>query len=361
MIPKHASEEMKEALPRIAAHVEASIETLRAYGPSAAWGTAVDATLAIHRGPKHLLRAQIVLLGSMAGGGAAHGEALERFASGVELLHLFMLVHDDVMDNATMRRGQPALRIALTAADAGLDWQAARDMAIVMGSALSMVAVRRMLPGPRGDAGAAAACDTMIEACYHAGAGQFHDLLGFRGLGANEAALRRALVDKTAYHSFAAPFAAGLLLARPEADTRSAIAWGEHIGVAFQATDDLADLVTPPSVTGKDALRDLLLGRPSLPLLLLHERTVGEDAAFLASIAGKQVIDIGERAALNEILERTAVVPACADRVRAEIAAATAIGDAAGFPPAAREAMRVFERALLAYANRTAEAARDAD
>ena len=34
--------------------------------------------------------------------------------------------------------------------------------------------------------------------------------------------------------------------------------WGEHVGVAFQATDDLSDLVTAPSVTGKDGLRDLL-------------------------------------------------------------------------------------------------------
>lgn len=361
MIPRQASEEFNDTLPRISSGIEAAIEGLRGYGLAPQWGAAIDATLAIHRGPKHLLRAQIVLLGSLAGGGAAHGEALERFAIGVELLHLFMLVHDDVMDGATMRRGRPALRIALTQADPGLDWQAARDMAIVVGSALSMLGVRRLLPGASGAAGAIPASDAIIESLFHAGAGQFHDLLGFRGLGGDEASLRRALVDKTAYHSFAAPFAAGLLLARPDADTNAAIRWGEHIGVAFQATDDLADLVTPPSITGKDGLRDLLLGRPSLPLLLLRERAKGEDASFLASIAGKQVVDIGERAALNEILDRTAVVPACADRVRAEIEAATAIGDGAGFPAKAREAMRVFERALLAYAARTAEAAKDAD
>ncbi len=361
MIPSHASDEFKDTLPRISAQVEASIESMRGYGVSAPWGAAIDATLAIHRGPKHLLRAQIILLGSMAGGGAARGEALERFAAGVEILHLFMLVLDDVMDNATLRRGQPALRIALTRADPAIDWQAARDMAIIVGSSLSMLAVRRMMPGPGSGAGAPAAFELMLESCFHAGAGQFQDLLGFRGLGDDEAALRRALVDKTAFHSFGAPFAAGLLLANASASTASALSWGEHIGVAFQATDDLADLVTSPAVTGKDALRDLLLGRPSLPLLLLRERTAGDDAAFLASIAGKQVVDIGERAALNEILDRTGVVPACAERIRAEIAAAGQAGDAAGFPEPAREGMRVFERALLAYANQIAEAARDAE
>ena len=360
MIPRQASEEFNDTLPRISSGIEAAIEGLRGYGLAPQWGAAIDATLAIHRGPKHLLRAQIVLLGSLAGGGAAHGEALERFAIGVELLHLFMLVHDDVMDSATLRRGQPTLRIALTRADAGIDWQAARDMAIVVGSALSMAAVQRMLPGPSSGPGALAACERMIESCFHAGAGQFQDLLGLRGLDANEGSLRRALVEKTAYHSFGAPFAAGLLLADAAADTSKALAWGEHIGVAFQATDDLADLVTPPSVTGKDALRDLLLGRPSLPLMLLRERAAGDDAAFLASIAGKQVIDIGERAALNEIIERTGVVPACAERIRSEIGDATSAGDASGFPSKARDAMRVFERSLLAYADRIVEAARDA-
>jgi geranylgeranyl diphosphate synthase type I len=351
---------MQEALPRISTLVGASLEALRAYGAAPAWSAAVDATLAIHRAPKHLLRAQLVLLGAMAGGGAPEGEAVERFAAGVELLHLFMLVHDDVMDSATLRRGQPTLRIALTRADPGIDWQAARDMAIVVGSAVSMLAVRSIVPGLGSGAGAFAACETMLEACLHAGAGQFQDLLGFRGLARDESALRTELIDKTAHVSFAAPFAAGLLLANPAADTKPAMKWGEHIGVAFQATDDLTDLVAPPAVTGKDALRDLLLGRPSLPLLLLHERAAGEDAAFLQSIAGKQVVDIGERAALNDIIERSGVIEACAERIRSEIASATRVGDAAAFPAAAREGMRVFERSLLDHANATAEAARAA-
>lgn len=360
MIPRYAREEMKDALARVEDLAQSSIGSLRAYGESHVWAAAVDATLAIQQAPKHLLRAQLVLLGSLAGGGPIEGPAIERFATGVELLHLFMLVHDDVMDNATIRRGKPALRIALQKADPTLDWQTARDTAIVVGSTLSMLAVRLLMPGRGAGAGAIAACDTMIEACFHAGAGQFQDLLGFRRLAAGEGALRRALVGKTAYHSFAAPFAAGLLLASPASDIAPALAWGEHVGVAFQATDDLMDLLTPPSETGKDALRDLLLGRPSLPLHLLRERATGDDVSFLESVIGKHVIDIGERAALLDLMERTGVVTACAERIRVEIAEASAIGDAARFPAAAREGMSLFERSLLAYASATIEAARNA-
>lgn len=360
MIPRYAREEMKDALPRVDAIVGDSIESLLAYGSSPAWTAAVDATLAIHGGPKHLIRAQLVMLGSMAGGGSAEGEALERFAAGVELLHLFMLVLDDVMDNATIRRGQPALRLAIQAVDSTIGWQTARDMATVVGSTLSILATRRMMPVSASGAGGPAAFELMLEACVHAGAGQFQDLLGFRALGDNEATLRGTVVDKTAFHSFAAPFAAGLLLASPAASTKAAMRWGEHVGVAFQATDDLSDLVTAPSVTGKDGLRDLLLGRPSLPLLLLRDSLSEDDLAFVDSIAGKQVVAVGERAALHRIVEQSGVAAACAGRIRSEIERAAAVADAAGFPDPAREGMRVFERSLLAYADQVIEDVRDA-
>lgn len=351
MIPKYAREEMKDALPRVDELVGESIEALLRYGASPAWTAAVDATLAIHRGPKHLIRAQLVLLGSLAGGGPAEGKAVERFCAGVELLHLFMLVLDDVMDNATIRRGQPALRLAIQKADPSLSWQAARDLATVVGSTLSMLAIRRMTPGPDSGKGDLAAFELMLEACLHAGAGQFQDLLGFRALDDSEATLRSALIDKTAFHSFAAPFAAGILLASPGADTARAMRWGEHVGVAFQATDDLTDLVSPPSVTGKDGLRDLLLGRPSLPLLLLREQLSEDDLAFVDAIAGKQVVAVGERGALHRIVEQSGVAAACAARIRAELQAAASIADAAGFPEPAREGMRLFERSLLAHAD----------
>lgn len=359
MIPRYAREEMKDALPRIDTLVDESIESLIGFGASPAWTAAIDAVLAIHRGPKHLLRAQLVLLGGLAGGGAAEGDEIERFAAGVELLHLFMLVLDDVMDNATLRRGKPALRLALQQVDPSIDWQTARDMATVVGSTLSMLAIRRMAPGARSGPGGLTAFERMLEACLHAGAGQFQDLLGFREVGDSETTLRGALVDKTAYHSFAAPFASGILLASPSADTAAAMRWGEHIGVAFQATDDLTDLVAPAAVTGKDALKDLLLGRPSLPLLLLRERLSEDDLAFVDAIAGKQVVAVGERGALHRIVEQSGVAAACATRIRGELERAAKIADGAGYPEAAREGMRVIERSLLAHADTLVADARE--
>src|SRR5580698_9098705 len=163
MVPKLARPELLAPVQRVASRVDGAIEGLRAYGRSPLWADALSSTLAIERGSTHLLRAQLVLLGSLAAGGAAEGDGLERFAAGVELLHLFMLVHDDVMDNAVLRRGQPTLRVALQAADTTLGWDPARDLAIVVGNLLHVLALRHLTPGPGSTPGDAAACELVLE------------------------------------------------------------------------------------------------------------------------------------------------------------------------------------------------------
>jgi geranylgeranyl diphosphate synthase type I len=334
---------------RIVRRVDGAIEQMSTYGDSPAWRDAVSAVLALSRAPKHLVRAQLVLLGSLVGGGAPSGERIERFAAGVELLHLFMLVHDDVMDNATRRRGRPALRVAIQAADPSIGWLEARDLAVIMGNMLNVLAMQHLLPGAGATAGEEAACSMLLEACCRAGAGQFHDLLGFRRLGGDEAALRREIIDKTAYQAFAAPLAAGLILARAEADTKAAIAWGCSMGLALQTLDDLTDLVAPPALTGKDGLRNLLEGRPSLPLLLLHARTTGEDRDFLEATLGKKSMEFGERARLADLIKRYDIVEGCASWIRAEVAAAGQPGAAESFTNEAREGMAVVEQSLLEH------------
>lgn len=354
---KAIREELDAPTERIARRVDGAIEQMSAYGSSPAWRDAVAAVLAISQGKRHLVRAQLVLLGSLAGGGDPAGDRLERFAAGVELLHLFMLVHDDVMDNATRRRGKPALRVAIQAADPSIEWLTARDLAVIMGNMLNVLAMRHLAPGAGATAGEAEACELLLEACCRAGAGQFHDLLGLRRLGDGEEALRRELIDKTAYQAFAAPFAAGLVLAQPGADRAEAIAWGCSMGLAFQALDDLTDLVAPPAVTGKDALRDLIEGRPSLPSFLLHARTTGDDRDLLESVAGKRAMEFGERARLDDLIRRHGIVKDCAAWVRAEVAEAGRSSAASSFTKAAKVGMAAVEQSLLHHLDEVVEEA----
>ena len=357
MVPKLARPEFEAPVARIARRAEEAIEGMRSYGRTPLWGEAVAATLSIARATSHLLRAQLVLLGNLAAGGPASGEPVERFSVGVELLHLFMLVHDDVMDGAQLRRGRPTLRVALQSAAPSIEWLIARDLSIVVGNVVNVLATRHLVASSR-DAGEAAAAELVLDGCCRAGAGQFQDLLGFTGLGDGEEALRRELVDKAAFHGFAAPFAAGVRLASESAALEPAIAWGSAVGLAFQATDDLADLVSSPAVTGKDSLRDLLEGRPSLPLHFLRERAAGADRELVEAMLGKHMIEYGDRARLDELVRELGVVALTADWARVQLDAAARAHEGSGFTPAAREGMAAIERGLASYLDKiTADSA----
>lgn len=358
MVPKLARPEFEAPVARIAEGVLGAVGGMRAFGRGDLWAEAVRATLDTARATSHLMRAQLVLLGEIAGGGGADAARVERFAAGVELLHLFMLVHDDVMDNAQLRRGRPTLRVALAAAAPRLEWQQARDLAIVVGNVLNVLGTRLIQPGAGASAGEAAAAELVLEGCCRAGAGQFQDLIGFTGLD-DEAALRREIIDKSAFHAFAAPFAAGVRLAPGGADAEPALAWGRHVGSAFQAIDDLADLVSSPAVTGKDSLRDMLEGRTSLPIHFLRLRASGADRDLVDATLGRHNIEYGLRARLLDMVHELGVVEACAGWARAEIEAAARVTEASGYALAAREGTVAIERELLAHLDALVERARE--
>jgi geranylgeranyl pyrophosphate synthase len=257
-----------------------------------------------------------------------------------------MLVHDDVMDNANLRRGRPTLRVAMQAADSSVPWMQARDLAVVMGNLLNVLAMKHLTTHGVHDERASG---IVLEALSRAGAGQFHDLLGFRGIADEDEAFRRELIDKAAYHGFAAPFAAGLCLASDDADPAPALAWGTHVGLAYQEARDLADLVASPADLGKDSLRDLLQGRASLPLLFLRRRAQGEDREQLDAICGRATLEMGERAWLDDLVRKEGVVEDCVAWVRDELAQAARVRESSGFRAFAREGMATIETILAGH------------
>src|SRR5690606_28810786 len=94
--------------------------------------------------------------------------SLWTFAAGIELLHTFMLIHDDVADRATLRRNAPALHLQLGAGRAG------EDLAVVAGDYLFARAIELMLGC--GATHAALATRYYLQVCRDTAAGQALDL-----------------------------------------------------------------------------------------------------------------------------------------------------------------------------------------
>jgi geranylgeranyl diphosphate synthase type I len=205
----------------------------------------------------------------VAGWALASGElgqrvpwGLTEFAAGFELLHTFMLIHDDVADRATTRRGGPILHRMLGAGRPG------EELAVVVGDHVYARAVETMLGS--GLAHAARATKYLMAVCRHTGVGQYLDLELSRAP-LDQVNLFQALKVanlKTAQYGFVAPLVAGAMLGGAGGDQKDALERvGRQWGLAFQLQDDLLGLFGDDRVVGKDGGGDFYEGKRTFPVI----------------------------------------------------------------------------------------------
>jgi geranylgeranyl diphosphate synthase type I len=258
------------------------------------------------------IRPLVCLLAAEAAGGAAEpgdGAAAVDVAAAVELTHEFSLIHDDVEDGDTVRRGRPALWAEVGVAQAVNAGDALFAVArVVLGGAAVPDTVHRSLMA-RYDA----ACLALAE-------GQALDL-GFETAPAVAPEAYVAMVRRKtgALLGFAA--AAGWLAGGGPGGGAEALArYGEAVGVAFQMWDDVLGLWGKPERTGKPAGADLVRRKRSLPVLLaLADPALATDlSAYLDAPDGAT----DAAAALSERMAAAGLARAVADEARGWVAAA---------------------------------------
>jgi geranylgeranyl pyrophosphate synthase len=207
-----------------------------------------DAAMTLAAGGKRL-RPLLVLLCA----GEADAESSVRAASAIELVHMATLVHDDVIDAAPLRRGQPTV-----AASSG------RDRATATGDLLFSRAFA-LLAG----AGDRRAIELISEASVALARGELAQRQdAFDTSIGEERYLERCRLKTAALFSCACLL--GLSAAGLEEDG-PARGFGAEVGLAFQLLDDVLDVSGPPERTGKARGTDLLDGTVTLPLIAAAE------------------------------------------------------------------------------------------
>lgn len=239
-----------------------------AHGPP----LAVHAGETIAAGGKRL-RPLLVLLA--AGPRPADEERLVRSAVAVELVHSATLVHDDVLDEAPLRRGRPTV-----VATAG------PGMATATGDLLFSRAFAEL-------AGAGALVEGVRALSAATSALARGELLQREDAWASRVTVDRYLARcelKTA-----CLFQAACELGALEAGDGHGDAlgdFGRRVGVAFQILDDVLDVAGPPERTGKHRGTDLLDGTVTLPLILARERAPAVAAVDLRSVRTAQQAEV---------------------------------------------------------------------
>jgi heptaprenyl diphosphate synthase len=183
-------------------------------------------------------------------------------AAAIELTHLASLYHDDVMDEAPLRRGVPSAHIV---------W--GNSVAILTGDLLFSRASTMM--SRLGERAMALQAETFERLCI----GQMHETVGPQPGEDAIAHYLRVLSDKTGSLISAAARAGVRYANGPEEYEAPLVNFGEKIGVAFQLADDGIDLAPAADSTGKKAGTDLRAGVPTLPTLLLAQAAISDPEA----------------------------------------------------------------------------------
>ncbi|HEY2666146.1 MAG TPA: polyprenyl synthetase family protein [Actinomycetota bacterium] len=249
-------------------------------------------------------------------GGAPDGPEILRAAGSLELLHTFAILHDDVMDQAVLRRGLPALHRRLAderrAAGHPNDADTYGVSVAVLAGDLALVLSDAMMAGSGfGKETVARALVPLEEMRVQAVAGQYVDILeaGGPSTGPEEAARIARL--KTAGYSVVGPVAVGTALADPPPAVSEALArYARAVGEAFSLRDEVLGLFADAEETGKDAESDLRRGKPT---------TLIADAIARSPIARRQVIEglwgnpeatIADLGVIREIVEASGALGA---------------------------------------------------
>jgi geranylgeranyl pyrophosphate synthase len=260
------------------------------------------------------LRPLLVVLAA----GGADGSGVVRGAVAVELVHAATLVHDDILDAAALRRGQPTVVAA-----------GGRDIAVATGDLLFARAFTELLPsGVEAVRALSQAGSALAEGELMQRADAFDATVSV------ERYLHRCEL-KTA-----CLFVAACRLGAIEAGDGDALdPFARDIGLAFQILDDVLDVSGPAERTGKHRGTDLLDGTVTLPFILA--RTHDPELAAAPGMTPSEAEAICDRIAATGALEES--------RARAlELVAGAKASLPDDLPPAQRRALDLVADSVVA-------------
>jgi len=202
-------------------------------------------------------------------------------ASIVELLHTASLVHDDVVDEANIRRGLPSINAL---------WR--NKISVLMGDYM----LSKCLIGAA-STGNVRFMQILAESAKRLSKGELSQIEKSRKLNITETEYFEIISDKTAALISAASELGALTTSRNIDDHERLKKFGENLGIAFQIKDDLLDYYGKHSVIGKPVGNDLKDKKITLPLLFAFKKANTDEIRKIKrrlkkGVNGKQVKDI---------------------------------------------------------------------
>lgn len=217
-----------------------------------------------------------------------NGDDIKIFSTIFEYMHTATLLHDDLVDNAILRRGKPAAHSI---------WS--NPIVVLVGDFLfaraSSIAV---------ETGDLKALKIMAEVLENMSQGEIHQLIRKGNLDLSEEEYFEVIRRKTAV-LFQGASRIGALIAKASEEQETALSeYGFNLGIAFQMADDLLDYTSDTTVLGKEVGADLKEGKVTLPVIYSLRKAESGDRVQMEKIIKNRNFSVDDFEVLIEMLKK---------------------------------------------------------
>lgn len=253
------------------------------------------------------LRPAFCYWGFIGAGGDPDDATVIDAGAAFEFLQAFALVHDDVMDGSSTRRGFRTAHLTFADRHAAEGWRGegrrfGEGVAILIGDLAHVYAdlMLRSAPQP--------VLEVWDELRIELNVGQYLDILGTARADTDPAAARLIARYKSGKYTIERPLHVGAAVAgRPRQLEAELSAYGDPLGEAFQLRDDILGAFGESTMTGKPVGDDLREGKPT-PLLAVASREADNRQRDALDRIGSADLDDDEVAAIQDVLRDTGAV-----------------------------------------------------
>ena len=232
-----------------------------------------------------------------------HPEDILMPAIGLETYHNYTLLHDDLMDNADVRRGHQTVHRR---------WDA--NKAILSGDSMLVLAYQRMQQVPADKL--PAVLDLFTETALEIGEGQEYDMTFETRNDVTEEEYIEMIRLKTSVLLACALKIGALLADAPQEDADRLYRFGEQLGLAFQLQDDLLDVYGDPKVFGKAIGGDITSNKKTYMLINAINRANAEQRKELEQwIAAKDFNREEKVAAVTRLYDEIGIRQLCEEKI----------------------------------------------
>ena len=206
----------------------------------------------------------------------------KQFAAVIEFLHTATLLHDDVVDVSSLRRGRPTANAAYGNASS-----------VLVGDFIYSRAFQLLV-----DIGDIRILKDIADTTNRIAEGEVLQLVRAGDANTTESQYYEVIQAKTAVLFGAACYGGALLSGASESKAETLREFGINLGIAFQIVDDILDYQGDPATMGKNLGDDLAEGKPTLPLIHAIKTAQIDDADLIRTAIGTK-----DKSLLNDVVK----------------------------------------------------------